>query len=251
MVSSRVIIITGAGSGIGRATALTCAGEGAVIVVCGRSMLPLRETASLVEAAGGVARTYVVDVRETESVRKMVKAVVAEFGRIDVLVNNAGVIAAKPFLALSDLEWNKQITINLTGVYNCCRAVLPSMVAVGEGVIVNVSSVLGRIGIAGYAGYSASKFGVIGFTQSLADEYRGTGIRVYAVCPGGTDTPLHRSVVGDEEAKNAMSPSRVAGVIVDLFNPSKEFPSGTEVVVDDQAVKKPLGRRILEKVWRR
>lgn len=249
MVSSRVVVITGAGSGIGRATALTCAGAGTVVAVCGRSILSLRETASLVETAGGVARAFAVDVRETESVGKMVKAVVGEFGRIDVLVNNAGVIAAKPFLALSDQEWNEQIAINLTGSYNCCRAVLPSMVAAGEGVIVNVSSVLGRIGIACYAGYSASKFGVIGLTQSLADEYRGSGIRVYAVCPGGTDTPLHRSVVGDEAAKGAMAPSRVAGVIVDLFNPSKVYPSGKEVVVDDRAVRKTLVKRLLEKVW--
>ncbi|BCS53763.1 SDR family NAD(P)-dependent oxidoreductase [Geobacter sp. SVR] len=251
MASSRVVVITGAGSGIGRATALTCAGAGTVVAVCGRSMLPLRETASLVETAGGAARAYAVDVRETESVRKMVKAVVREFERIDVLVNNAGVIAAKPFLASSDQEWNEQIAINLTGTYNCCRAVLPSMVAAGEGVIVNISSVLGRIGIAGYAGYSASKFGVIGLTQSLADEYRGSGIRVYAVCPGGTDTPLHRSVVGDEEAKNAMAPSRVAGVIVDLFDPSPALPSGKEVVVDDRAVRTPWMKRFLEKVWHR
>lgn len=251
MVSSRVIIITGAGSGIGRATALACARERAVIAICGRSTIPLRETVSLVEAAGGVARAFVVDVRETESVGKMVKDVVDEFGRIDVLVNNAGVIVAKPFLALNEQEWNEQIAINLTGSYNCCRAVLPSMMTAGEGVIVNVSSVLGRIGIAGYSGYCASKFGVIGLTQSLADEYCGSGIRVYSVCPGGTDTPLHRSVVGDEEAKNAMAPSRVAGVIVDLFDPSKAFPSGKEVVVDDRSVRKTLGRRLLEKVWRR
>lgn len=249
MTSSRVVVITGAGSGIGRATALTCAGTGTAIAVCGRTMLPLRETASLVEAAGGVARAYAVDVREMESVGKMVKAVVGEFGRIDVLVNNAGIIVAKPFLASSDQDWNEQIAINLTGAYYCCRAVLPFMLAARKGVIVNVSSVLGRIGIAGYAGYSASKFGLIGLTQSLADEYRGSGIQVYAVCPGGTDTPLHRSVVGDEEAKNAMAPSRVAGVIVDLFKPSKALPSGEEVVVDDRAVKKTLVKRLLKKVW--
>ena len=186
-LDDKVAIVTGAGRGIGRGIVEKLAAEGARVVVSDVAEGSARETAA---AIGGKAVGLWADVTSKESVEALVREVMDRFGRIDVLVNNAGWDKVQPFLESNESDWEKVIAINLYGTLHCCKAVLPVMVAQGYGKVVNIGSDAGRVGSSGEAVYSAAKGGIIAFTKSVASEVASLGIRVNAVAPAYIDTPL-------------------------------------------------------------
>ena len=189
-LANKVSIITGAAQGIGLATALKFAHEGAVVVVCDVKQSAVDTAVAACQATGAQARGYVVDVTQREMVDGMVKAVLSEFGRIDVLVNNAGITQDARLQKMTIEQIDRVIDVNLRGVFHCAQAVTDAMVAQGSGVILNASSVVGIYGNFGQTNYAASKFGVIGFTKTWSRELGPKGIRVNAVAPGFVATPI-------------------------------------------------------------
>jgi 3-oxoacyl-[acyl-carrier protein] reductase len=187
--------------------------------------------------------TCQVDVRDRLQVKDMAERVLERFGRVDILINNAGIALYKTILETTEEEWEDIIRTNMTGVFLCCKAVLPGMLKAKHGTIVNISSIAGIRGTSHMGAYSASKFGIIGLTQSLAKEIEPSGIKVYSVCPGPTDTKLHRLIVGDEAAKMAMSPEKVAETILGVITQEIPLPSGGEIVVDGQKIYRPFNTR--------
>ncbi len=199
-LDGRVAIVTGGGSGIGRATCLRLASEGALVAVADINLAGAEETAALVTEAGvGAGAAFACDVTSLDSIRGMVEGVRTRFGgRIDVLVNNAGWDRIQLFLNTTPDLWEKVIAINLRGPINCSSVVLPVMVEQGGGSVINVSSDAGRVGSTGEAVYSACKAGVIGFSKTIARETARNQIRVNVVCPGPTRTALLEEVTGGE-----------------------------------------------------
>jgi NAD(P)-dependent dehydrogenase (short-subunit alcohol dehydrogenase family) len=193
----RVAVVTGGASGIGRATALRLAAEGARLAVVDRSGDGAEETVGLVTAAGGTARAFPCDVADSAAVRGAATAVEAAFGRVDVLANVAGVgdtAGMEGIEGVSDERWALTLAVNLSGPFHWCRAVLPGMAVRGRGAVVNVSSLAGRSKSAnGGMAYSASKAGLLGLTRHLAFDNGPRGVRVNAICPGGVDTPMIRA----------------------------------------------------------
>jgi 3-oxoacyl-[acyl-carrier protein] reductase len=189
-LKDKVSIITGAGRGIGQATALKFAREGAIVIVCDMGQASVDETVAAIRADGGTADGFVVDVTKRAQIDAMVEAVMATHGRIDTLVNNAGIVADAQLRKMSDAAFDRVIDVNLKGTYNCARAVVDIMVAQGSGVILNASSIVGIFGNFGQSNYAASKFGVIGFVKTWARELGPKGIRANAVCPGFVETPI-------------------------------------------------------------
>jgi NAD(P)-dependent dehydrogenase (short-subunit alcohol dehydrogenase family) len=187
----KVAIITGGGSGIGRATAVLLASEGASVVVGDISQDGSQETVKLVEEAGGKATFVSADVSKTDQVSAMVETAVSEFGGVDILFANAGVPGPdKPLVDWADEEWEQVISVNLTGTFNTCRAVIPAMAERGGGAIVATTSDAGIANAPFTSGYNASKAGVISLVKTLATECAPMGIRVNAVSPGEVDTPM-------------------------------------------------------------
>jgi 2-hydroxycyclohexanecarboxyl-CoA dehydrogenase len=193
-LDDKISIVTGAAQGIGRAIAEKLAAEGAMVVVTDLDEAAAQATAA---AIGADAAGLAADVTDRAAVEAMVRSVHERFGRIDVLVNNAGWDKAAPFVESDPDDWDRVIRINLYGVLNTCRAVLPIMAAQGAGAVVNIGSDAGRVGSSGEAVYSAAKGGVIAFTKSAAREMARSQVRVNCICPGPTDTPLFASVGGD------------------------------------------------------
>lgn len=189
-LKDKVSIVTGAGRGIGRATAQKFAREGATVIVCDVGQASVDETVDAIRGEGGAADGFVVDVTKRAQIDAMVEAVMAKHGRIDTLVNNAGIVADAQLRKMSDAAFDRVIDVNLKGTYNCARAVVDIMVAQGSGVILNASSIVGIFGNFGQSNYAASKFGVIGFVKTWARELGPKGIRANAVCPGFVETPI-------------------------------------------------------------
>lgn len=241
MLSDAVVIITGASSGIGRATALKLAESGCCLSLLARSETALRQVAD--EAAARGARGVlccVCDVREADAVDQAAGQTLARFGQIDILINSAGLSLNGAVDGYSLTDWQTVIDTNLTGTFLTCRAVLPAMKQQGGGQIINISSGAGRNGIRNMAAYCAAKFGVIGFTESLALEVRNQNIRVSALLPGSTATDFARTAnraapirARDEhrsETGYAMTSDEVASVIAAmLVQPSQAWMS--EVVL--------------------
>jgi len=227
-----VALITGAGRGIGRATAEVFAAEGYTVILAERlSALGKRAEQALV-GAGARALFLRTDVASQASVQHTVAAVTRRFGRLDCLVNNAGVLSVGPLARLSVRDLERMLAVNLRGSLLMARAALPAMLRQGTGAIINVASQLGKYGLGEYVTYCATKFGVVGFTEALASELSGTGIRVWAVCPGLTDTPMAlKTGVSPEERRGLIRPETVARVIVDLALGQRREPSGTAVDV--------------------
>jgi 3-oxoacyl-[acyl-carrier protein] reductase len=193
-LTGKVSIITGAGQGIGRATALKFAKEGAKVAVCDINLTTVDETVRLVREAGGEAAGFRVDVTDKDSIAEMVEGVMAKWGRVDTLVNNAGIVQDAQFKKMSEDQFDRVIDVNLKGVYNCTKAVVDIMLAQNSGVILNASSIVGIYGNFGQTNYAATKFGVIGMVKTWARELGRKGIRANAICPGFVETPILASM---------------------------------------------------------
>lgn len=187
-----VVLITGASSGFGAATALRCAAGGARLVLAARSAAPLDDLAATIRRGGGEAVALPADVTRDDDVARLVEAAVVRFGRIDVLVNNAGfgLLNSVGQAPLAELE--SQLSVNLVGVARCIEAVLPQMLPRRHGMIVNVASLAGLLGMPNLAYYSATKAGLIGMSRALQQDLKGSGVRCVIVCPGAARTPFFR-----------------------------------------------------------
>lgn len=200
-LKGKIVIVTGGGSGLGQAIAERFAAEGAAIVLGGRRRERLEQVKAAIEGAGGRACAVTMDVRRAADARRLVEAAVHEFGRLDVLVNSAGVLPLRvPLGDTPEDVWDAVISTNLTGVYQCCRAALPAL-RESRGNIVNVASVAGLKGVPSNAAYSISKAGVVQLTRSMAIDYAGWGIRVNAVCPAVVETDLNRAMIAERRAQ--------------------------------------------------
>jgi 3-oxoacyl-[acyl-carrier protein] reductase len=189
-LKNKVSIITGAAQGIGEATALKFARQGATVVVCDRRAEAVHKVVAACEALGATAVGHVVDVTQREQIDAMVSAVQQRFGRIDVLVNNAGITQDARLVKMTTAQFDAVIDVNLRGVFHASQAVAPVMIEQRQGVILNASSVVGIYGNFGQTNYAASKFGVIGFTKTWSRELGPKGVRVNAVAPGFIETPI-------------------------------------------------------------
>lgn len=211
-LSGQVAVVTGAGRGIGAAIARRLANLGASVVLCGRSMGPLQETASQIAADGCKAKVMQCDVSSLESVQALARFVEQDFGRTDILVNNAGVGSfAAPLHELTPEDWEKVLNTNLRGVYYCIRSFAPVMIRAKTGHIVNISSLAGKNALPNGAAYAASKWGLNGLTYSVAEELRPHNIRVSVVCPGSVDTEL--SPHAGKDPNKMLQPDDVAHVV--------------------------------------
>jgi len=186
----QVAVVTGAGRGIGRAIAATLAREGAAVALAARSAAELEAVAREIEQAGGRALALPTDVRHEGAVEALARRVLGEWQRVDVLVNAAGVATFAPVTDLKLDDWDQMLAVNLRGAVLCCRAILPAMIARRRGTIINVGSVVTSRPLTGSAAYTASKYGLLGFSRVLAEEMRPHGVRVGVLSAGATDTPL-------------------------------------------------------------
>ncbi|MGH8718419.1 MAG: 3-oxoacyl-[acyl-carrier-protein] reductase [Burkholderiales bacterium] len=243
-LKNKVSIITGAGRGIGHATALKFAREGAKVIVCDINQDWVDETVEEIQSAGGEAIGFKVDVTEKASITAMVKCVVGKYGRIDCLVNNAGIVADSQLKKMTEDQFDRVIEINLKGVYNCTKAVVDIMLEQRSGVILNASSIVGLYGNFGQTNYAASKFGVIGMVKTWARELGKKGIRANAVCPGFVETPILKSIpdkvlqaIKDRIPLGRLgTPADVANVYAFLASDDAAYINGAVIEVSGGAV---------------
>jgi len=193
-LTGKVSIITGAARGIGRATALKFAREGAKVIVCDLDLSAVEATVTEIRNAQGEAWGFAVNVTQPATIQTMVDAVMQRHGRIDVLVNNAGIVQDAQLTKMREDQFDQVIDVNLKGPYNCAKAVAGIMVEQGDGVILNASSIVGIYGNFGQTNYAASKFGVIGMMKTWARELGRKGVRANAVCPGFVETSILQTI---------------------------------------------------------
>ncbi len=201
-IQGRVALVTGASQGIGRACAIALARAGAHVALAARNEAKLAETAAEITAVGGTAAVFALDVASEESIHTGAKAVLAHFGKVEILVNNAGITRDNLSMRMKRADWDAVLTTNLTGAFLLTQAMMSSMLKARWGRIVNITSVVGQTGQAGQANYAASKAGLIGLTKSLARELSSRNITVNAVAPGYIETPM--TEVLNEQQRGAM-----------------------------------------------
>lgn len=242
-VKGKVVIVTGAGKGLGRATAQAFARQGACVMLADRDAAANRESLEQIRAAGGTAETVAVDVTDESSVEAMVTQTVTTFGALDIAVNNAGIDQpVKPFLEQDDETFRRVIDVNLRGLWLCMRHELKVMVDAGKGAIVNVTSAADTMGSPMMPFYTASKHGALGLTRGVATEFAARGIRINAVAPGSMRTPMLEAVVGTVPDAEQLSvttpigriaePEEVANAIVFLGSDDASFVVGHSLKVD-------------------
>src|SRR5215203_2113160 len=248
LLEQKVALVTGGGSGIGRASAIAFSREGAEVIVSDIDITGGEETIRLIQAAGGTAIFVQADVARGTEVEALVKKGVETYGRLDYALNNAGIQGEiRQTAECSEENWNRIIAINLTGVWLCMKHELAYMLPQGSGTIVNTASNFGLVGSQGMPAYSASKHGVLGLTKTAALEYAKMGIRVNAVCPGPTQTPLVDRILSQQpqlatqivEAIKAREPvgrmgqpEEIAEAVVWLCSEAASFVTGIALAVD-------------------
>jgi 3-oxoacyl-[acyl-carrier protein] reductase len=238
-LKDKVCVVTGAAQGIGLATAQKLAREGAIVVCCDRRQAGVDEAVAACRAEGARAEGFVVDVTRREQVEAMAAGVKAQFGRIDVLVNNAGITQDARLQKMTLAQFDAVIDVNLRGVFHCAQAVVDTMVEQGSGVILNASSVVGIYGNYGQTNYAASKFGVIGFTKTWSRELGPKGVRVNAVAPGFVETPILATVPPKvlEQMRQSVplrrlaQPEEVANVYAFLASDEASYVNGAVIEV--------------------
>ena len=204
-LQGRIALVTGASQGIGRACALELARAGATVALAARNLAKLAEVAAEIESAGGRGEAFTLDVASEESIKAGAKAILERFGKVEILVNNAGITRDGLMMAMKRADWDDVLGTNLTGAFLLTQALLRPMLKNRWGRIINISSVVGRTGQSGQVTYAASKAGLIGFTRSMAREVASRGITVNAVAPGYIETPM--TAVLDEKQRAAMMAS--------------------------------------------
>jgi len=244
-LAGRAAIITGAASGIGRAIAERFAGEGAAVLIADVQRDAGEAVATAIRAAGGQAEFVATDVTAEADVRAMVDAAVVRFGRLDIVVNNAGIGRFVPFEQLEPGDWDRVFAVNLRAAYLGCRHALPHLRRTGRGVILNVASQSGLQSQAMNEAYCASKAGVILLTRSLARELAPEGIRVNCICPGGTDTPLLRAFSRTIRSADSTAsrpplgrfarPDEIAAAALFLVSDEASYVTGVALPVDGGA----------------
>jgi NAD(P)-dependent dehydrogenase (short-subunit alcohol dehydrogenase family) len=246
VTTSNVAVVTGAASGIGRATALRLALDGYEIAMMDLDADGLAETRAQIEQADGRAHAFPVDVRDPLSVGSVTRKVAVTIGSPQLLVNVAGIGIAATVLETSDEDWNRVLAVNLTGPFLTIRATLPLMLDRGSGVVVNIASVAGQVGLARRAAYCASKAGLVGLTRAVAVDHANEGIRCVAICPGTVDTEWIAKIIADAPDPVAVrrsmaarqldgrmgSPDEVAAMVAFVASPDGRFINGAALVLD-------------------
>lgn len=233
-LQDKVVVVTGAGRGLGKEIALLFGREGGKIVVAAPALDEIQDTAREVNGAGGVALSLLTDVTDRAQVRELFREVDRAFGRLDILVNNAGVGIFRPFTELTPEDIEAMVNINLKGTMYCSQEAFLRMRSAG-GHIINVVSTAGKVGRAMEAGYCASKWGVAGLTECLKEEGRPLGIRVTAFCPGGMNTSFWQTPNGrryQRNPENLMDPKAVASILLEIVT----LPPS--IVVDDIVIRR-------------
>jgi 2-deoxy-D-gluconate 3-dehydrogenase len=235
-------VVTGASRGLGRAIAVALAGAGADVAVAARSKADLEETGRAVKAAGRRTLTVPTDVARYDEVETLMARTIGALGRLDIVVNNAGVARVAPLAELSPEDWRLMLDVNLTGVFNGCRAAARHLIAQRSGKVVNVASVLGAVGLPGYSAYSATKGGVIALTRTLGVEWARHGIQVNAVAPGWfatdmtegafADPRINERLVRDVPARRIGRPEEIGPLVVYLVSPASDFLTGQTIYLD-------------------
>jgi len=245
-LAGKVAIITGAGAGIGRATALLFAKEGAKVVVADRDSERGAETVSIIREDGGEATFIQVDVSKAADAERMARATVETYGKLDILVNNAGIYTQGSVVEMTEEDWDRILDVNLKGVFLCSKYCIPEMIKVGGGTIVNIGSEAGIVGIKNQVAYNVSKSGIIGLTKSTAIDFAAHNIRVNCVCPGTTETPLVKAALerapDPAAARRALEevrpanrlgrPKEIAAGILYLASDESPYATGAVLSID-------------------
>ena len=241
-IRGKVAIVTGAGRGLGRAMATALVQAGAAVTVAARTGTELDSFVAEAKAAGGQALACPTDITDEASVERMVQATVETFGRIDILVNNSGILASTPLVGQTAEEWDRVVATNLRGTYLATRAVGKHLLAQKSGKVVNIASNFALQGVANHAAYSASKAGVIAFTRSMAIEWARHGIQVNAIAPGYFATALNADMREDPEtlakvvrsipARRMGNPDEVNPWLLLLAGSDSDFMTGEVIVID-------------------